>query len=90
MLPRWVVGGQARHEDDALETRGVTCAPSTTRRLRLRLRNGEARGARPALSKHLWHPCLLVILLLLLLLVVVVVVTVLVWGKARVVLALLL
>ena len=90
MLPAWVVAGQARHEGDVLKGKGGTGAPCTTRQLRLRLRNDEAHGARPALSKHLWHPCLLVILLLLLLLVVVVVVTVLVWGKARVVLALLL
>ena len=66
MLPGWVVGGQARHEGDALEARGVTCAPCTNRRLRLRLRNDEAHGARPALSKLLRHPCLWAVLLLLL------------------------
>ena len=69
MLPAWVVAGQARHEGDVLEARGGTGAPSTTRQLRLRLRNDEAHGARPALSELLRHPWLLAVLLLLLLVV---------------------
>ena len=42
----------------------------TTRRLRLRLRlqNGKAHGARSSLSKHLCHPCLLEVLLVVVLL----------------------
>ena len=68
MLPAWVVAGQARHEGDVLKGKGGTGAPCTTRQLRLRLRNDEAHGARPALSELLRHPCLLAVLLLLLLL----------------------